>query len=261
MQILPRNVICVLGRWRDFAVLREAVASCGEDFTFDAEYSSLAHDDRMPVAFDAASDPFDPSLTEEDLENIRSHTVVAYILSSPIPQTESEEIAARTLLLIATLLELGAVAAKSESAGLAHGRARWLEFARKFREAKTRGDIHSARAVLFRAWVQRLIHDESAATYYSTGMHLLGHRDLEIDDSLDPQAALEWIDLLGLYLVADQPNRPLLDGEGFRLQNDGPRRIFRLSSCGRYEIDDFFSIRTAISGSPRRKPHRATHNR
>jgi hypothetical protein len=40
-------------------------------------------------------------------------------------------------------------------------------------------------------------------------MHLLGQRDIEIESSLDPDAAVEWIDLLGLYLVADRPNQLL----------------------------------------------------
>ena len=71
-------------------------------------------------------------------------------------------------------------------------------------------------------------------------MHLLGRRDTEIEDSLEPSDALEWIDLMGLYLVADKPNRPINDGEGFRLRDEGPRRIIRKIPCERYEEDEFF---------------------
>jgi hypothetical protein len=71
-------------------------------------------------------------------------------------------------------------------------------------------------------------------------MHLLGRRDVEIDSTVDVPSAVEWIDLLGLYLVADQPTRPVRDGDGFRLRDDGPRRLMRLRPCARYDADDFF---------------------
>ncbi|QEF97194.1 hypothetical protein Mal15_12320 [Stieleria maiorica] len=240
MDVLPRHVICVLGRWRDFSVVQSAVATCGDDFTLDGEYSQLVPDERMVVAFEASMDRFDPTITAEDWDNIQTHTAVAYILSPPISKAAAESISARTLLLAVTLLNQGGLAVKSESAGLAHGRKRWIELGRKYSIATERNDAHSASATLYWAWVQRAIHDTSSATLYSIGMHLLGQRDTEIDDSLAFSTALQWIDLMGLYLVADKPDRPVLDGEGFRLRNEGPRRIIRRVPCDRYEQDDFF---------------------
>jgi hypothetical protein len=76
--------------------------------------------------------------------------------------------------------------------------------------------------------------------FYSVGMHLLGQRDTEIEDSLDPATALEWIDLLSLYLIADNPTRPVDDGDGFRLRTAGPRRVIRHVPCDRYEDDEYF---------------------
>lgn len=240
MDILPRHVICILGSWRDFSDVQAAVSACGGDFTLDKEYSQLSPDDRMSTAFEASLDRFDPTITDEDWDNIRSHTAVAYILSPPMSQPAAESISARALLLTAMLLNQGGLAAKSESAGLAHGRQRWIELGRKYSAATDQDDAHTASAMLYWAWVQRAIHDTSTATLYSVGMHLLGQRDTEIDDSLDPSTALQWIDLMGLYLVSDKPDRPVLDGEGFRLRNEGPRRTIRHEPCERYEEDEFF---------------------
>lgn len=47
------------------------------------------------------------------------------------------------------------------------------------------------------------------------------------------------MDLLGLYLVSDSPKRPVNDGEGFRLKDEGPRRVIRFLPCEQIEEDDF----------------------
>jgi thiol-disulfide isomerase/thioredoxin len=240
MEILPRHVICVLGQWHNFDQVKDAVAACGEDFTLDEEYSQLSPDARMTAAFEASVDRFHPSMTDDDWEAVRNHTAVAYILSPPIHADAAESISARALLLTATLLNQGGLAAKSESAGLAHGRSRWIELGRSYMEANTAGDPHSASATLYWAWVQRLLHDPADGLFYCCGMHLLGHRDTEIDDSLPVADALEWIDMMGLYLVADKPDRPVLAGEGFRLCDEGPRRIINFTACERYDDDGFF---------------------
>ena len=92
MDIFPRHVICILGRWHDFSDVQAAVAACGDDFTFDEEYSQLSPDDRMSTAFEASMDRFNPTITDEDWENIRSHSAVAYILSPPMPQPAAESV-------------------------------------------------------------------------------------------------------------------------------------------------------------------------
>jgi hypothetical protein len=71
-------------------------------------------------------------------------------------------------------------------------------------------------------------------------MHLLGLPDTEISSALPPLEAAEWIDTMHLYLVAEQPTRPVFDGQGFRMANDGPRKIIRHTPCHRCEQDDFF---------------------
>lgn len=87
--------------------------------------------------------------------------------------------------------------------------------------------------------MRRPLVDKDDAVYYSCGMHLLGECDVEIESSVRIEEAVEWIDLLGLYLVADRPNRPVKEGEGFRLSDSGPRRVMSFKPCGRYEDDGF----------------------
>ena len=81
--------------------------------------------------------------------------------------------------------------------------------------------------------------DDDEAVYYSCGMHLLGERDVEIEAGLDLADALEWMDLLGLYLVGERPTRPLKDGQGFRLKDEGSRPVMSFRPCERYEEDGF----------------------
>ena len=171
---------------------------------------------------------------------IHSHKSVASVLSPAIKKSEAEHISATTLMLVSELLQAGGIAAKSESAGLAHGRDRWLDLAIQYTNALKTGDTHSAAATLYRTWVQRAIHDPDSNSLYSVGMHLLGRRDVELNDDCEISDAVNWIDLMGLYLVADKPNRSLRDGEGFRLSDQGPRRVIEIGECLRYAEDDFF---------------------
>jgi Protein kinase domain len=48
------------------------------------------------------------------------------------------------------------------------------------------------------------------------------------------------LDMLALYLLAEKPARGVHAGEGFRLTDDGERRVLRARTCKRYEEDDFF---------------------
>jgi hypothetical protein len=238
--VLPRHVICVLGKWRDLDEVDAVVGQLGDSgFELDREFSQLVRDSRMKKSFDVSYDRVNPSMTDEDWRAVRDHKAVAYILSPPIQKELAADISGLALLLTAALLQRGGIAAKGETAGIAHGRARWLELAADFGRAREQGNTVDEGATLYRAWVKRPLLGEEDEVYYSCGMHLLGERDIEIEAELDLQAALEWMDLLGFYLVGDRPTRPLKDGEGFRLTDAGPRRVMRFLDCHRYEEDDF----------------------
>jgi hypothetical protein len=238
--VIPRHVICALGNWRRLdevdAIIRQEGFS---DFELDREFSQLSPDDRMMVSFDASYDRVAPSMSDGDWNAVRTHGAVAYVLSPPIRKAHAAEISGRALLLTAAILRGGGVAAKGEGAGIAHGRARWLELGEELARARERGDPHTEGATLYWAWVRRPLIDEDEAVYYSCGMHLLGEPDIEIETRLELADALMWMDLLGLYLVGDRPTRPLKDGEGFRLKDEGPRRVMRFRPCERYDEDGF----------------------
>jgi hypothetical protein len=71
-------------------------------------------------------------------------------------------------------------------------------------------------------------------------MHLLGDRDAEMAASGEVMDDVAWLDMLALYLLAEKPERGVHAGEGFRLADDGERRVLRARKCKRYEEDDFF---------------------
>jgi hypothetical protein len=210
-----------------------AEAGAGQ-FTLDREFSTLTPEPRMTDAFQASYDRATPSMTDEDWQAIQAHKSVMYVLSPPIPKEEAIEISGQTLQVIAALLRKGGLAAKAESAGIAHGKNRWLQLAERYANAPK---AHAGYAALFKAFVRRPI--QTKMLYYSCGMHLLGERDVEISTKLDDTVALEWIDLLCLYLVADRPTREVKEGDGFRLRDDGPRRIMNFWDCKRFSDDDF----------------------
>jgi hypothetical protein len=240
-EIVPRHVLCVLGNWQSFYAVETVLARVGgSGFKIDREFSQLQPDERMMDSFGASYDRVTPSMTDADWQAMESHSAVAYILSPYARAETALDISRRALFLIAALLENGGVAAKSESAGIAHGRERWLELAADYVRAAKNRDEHSQRAALYWAFVRRPIQDDDKGVFYSCGMHLLGKRDAEIDFEMEVDSAVEWIDMLGLYLVAEQPQRPLRAGEGFRLRDAGPRRVMRFHPCARYDEDEFF---------------------
>ena len=132
------------------------------------------------------------------------------------------------------MFDAGGVAVKSESAGIAHGAARWRKLAK---QARSQDPLERADALRL-AFVRRPIGDDDD-TLYSCGMHLLGERDVEISASGDVHDDIGWMDLLAIYLLAEKPARGVHEGEGFRQKTGGERRVLRASECTRYESDDF----------------------
>jgi hypothetical protein len=236
----PRHVLCALGNWTDFEPIIQLLSQRFDDFELDEDFSTLSADARMPRAFEISAEVGSSTLTKSDQRAVASHSAVVYVLSPSMERGDAARVSGRALELVAALFELGALAIKSESAGLAHGRKRWLGLAESYRKARAAEDDHGSGAALYFAWVQRPIHDEDDGVVYSVGMHLLGEPDTEVDAKVDMANACEWIDLMGLYLAADRPTRPVKDGEGFRLSEGGARRVIRKRPCRRYEDDDFF---------------------
>ncbi len=129
--VLARQVICFTGSWSSFDGVARLVHDVGgANFKLDREFSSLTPDPRMPQAFEASIDPVSPSFSEQDRHAVLAHRAVAYVLSPPMEARASIAVSARMLKVVAALLDVGgATAAKGDSSGLGHGKARWLELA------------------------------------------------------------------------------------------------------------------------------------
>lgn len=229
--ILPRQILCALGAWTDLDVL-EATLPGG--FSLDRAESRLEPDPRMEKAFAASADRVVPSMSDEDLSAIRDHAAVAYILCPRLTPSMARASAATTLALVKRLFEAGAVAIKSESGGIAHGRARWLELA----QMSAADDPFDAALALYFAFVRRPLL--AKPVYHSCGMHLLGEPDVEIEDRERVLEALDWIDTLAAYLLTEKPTDGVEDGHTFRRTEKDKRRVLRSHPCVRYERDDLF---------------------
>ncbi len=233
MTALPRQVLSVLGPWRSLDEVAKVIERA-PGFTLDREASALSNDARMEAAFEASADRVTPSMSDEDLRAIREHAAVAYVLSPPIEAAEAMDIARETLALIVRLFEAGAAAVKSESAGIAHGRERWLELARE----AAGDDPEDSAVAIYLAFVRRPLLDEPV--YYTCGMHLLGERDVEVPTREKVLDAVDLLDTLAIYLLTEKPPDGVEQGHTFRRSEKDPLRELRAHPCARYPEDDFF---------------------
>jgi hypothetical protein len=232
--VQPRHVVCLLGSWKSFGEIERVLAEKGgEGFEIDTDYSKLEPDPRMAAAFAASADRVTPSMTDADRDAIRDHKSVAYLLSPPIAPGKGQVISRQMLAIVDALVDVGITAIKGESSGIAHGLSRWRVLA-----SHAAGGTKLERASALRlAWVRRPIKD--GEILYTCGMHLLGERDIEIAASDDVASDLGWMDLLAIFLLAEQPEGGVAEGEGFRQTEDGERRVLRAHACERYEEDSF----------------------
>lgn len=226
----PRHVLCALGPWKSFDELDALAERFG--FEVDHEFSQLERDERMPRAFDVSFDRVSLSVTPEDRDAIAQHTAVAYLLSPHISKQKAGIISMQALKVVEALFAAGAVAVKSESAGIAHGKDRWLELA-----AGAQADTSVGEELYF-AWVRRPLKGDDV--FYTCGMHLLGEPDLQVSSALAPMDAVSWLDALALYLVTERPPRGVHPGNTFVRTPEDTKRVMRFLPCTEYEGDDFF---------------------
>jgi hypothetical protein len=126
----PRHVLCFLGRQGTFSLLCRSIQSAIDDFApgfeIDTLYSQGKPDVRMAESFDASWDRVHKGAwTEEDEEAVLKHGCVIYVLGPHMDAENAIEMSANALRLVVHALDSGATAAKGESAGVAHGAARW----------------------------------------------------------------------------------------------------------------------------------------
>ena len=232
---LPKIVLCVVGGKN----LSDKAPSVLEPAGIEHEWSD--QDPRMLSAFQASSLRCDPSLQPEDLAGVASHSKVLYVLSNNFTASEAPGVSRAFLRTGARLLEAGGVAMKCESAGIAHGRLRWLELARQV-------ETQDSWSSLIRAFVQYPI--VSGDDFYSCGMHLLGRPDLIVSETLlrklhgakeDPAwKAVDLFRVFANYLLAECAEGGFASGHTFSLSANGPRYRVLWETCTGYEEDDFF---------------------
>ncbi|MBD9591723.1 MULTISPECIES: hypothetical protein [unclassified Ensifer] len=189
-EVKPRHVLCLLGGERPFSDLCEMIQSAIDDFALgfeiDYTFSEDAPDDRMPISFEVCRDRVKKGAwTEVDEEAVSDHRSVIYVLGPPMTAEDAVKHSAIALRLVAHTLDNGIVAAKGESAGVAHGVERWKELARDAEGQTGAALAHPCRL----AFAKRPIGTDEHL--YSIGFHLVGIPEVYAPRSLsDDELAL-----------------------------------------------------------------------
>jgi hypothetical protein len=176
----PRHLICALGEDLDALIAAaESFRGTAVQFTVDRDYSSDEADDRMDRSFGVCWDRVWPGAwTDADEEAVASHGAVMYALSPSLEREHAAAAAADAVKFAAHLLDHGAVAVKGESAGIAHGAARWRQLANELDLATGRARDRIARL----AMTKRPLGGDDY--YESLGNHLVGLPEVYIGKAI-----------------------------------------------------------------------------
>ncbi|SJM33929.1 hypothetical protein [Mesorhizobium delmotii] len=180
----PRHVLCLLGRQGRFfelcRLIQSAIDNFAPGFEIDTKFSQEAPDDRMAVSFDVSWDRVhEGARTEKDEEAVLEHGCVIYVLGPHMDAENAVETSANALRLIVHALDNGATAAKGESAGVAHGAARWKQLGRDAEHHKE--GVALARLCRL-AFSRRPLSDGEFLC--SVGFHLIGLPEVFVPRSL-----------------------------------------------------------------------------
>jgi len=229
----PRHLICALGG--DLPTLVAAANSFRgrTAFTVDDSYSSDEADDRMDRSFGVCWDRVYPNAwTEADEEAVASHGAVMYALSPSLERADAAAAAADAVRFVVHLLDHGATAVKGESAGVAHGAARWRQLASELEAATGLARDRVARL----AMTKRPLGGDGC--YESLGNHLVGLPEVYVtkvvgltergavkllDDIADELAA--GIDVIAKYEASLDLISPYEDGFEFKINPYGIVRV------------------------------------
>ncbi|MFB6415810.1 MULTISPECIES: hypothetical protein [Bradyrhizobium] len=140
--VKPRHVLCFLGKDERLLQPPKALARTIADFDFeiDRTHSQARPDANMARSFGVCWDRvFPKAWTASDEAAVANHKSVLYVLSPPMAQQKTAAYSAAALQIVDEMFDAGAVAAKGESAGIAHGVARW----RALMDQARKGSINS----------------------------------------------------------------------------------------------------------------------
>lgn len=229
--VQPRHVLCFLGGEHQLAQMSDAahaaIAKFATGFEVDTTYSTDRADPVMVRSFGVCWDRVAPSAwTPADEEAVASHKSVLYVLSPRMRPDTSMVISTAALFLVEKMISCCATAAKGESAGVAHGIARWRELALHAAAALKTDDDFAVSRICRLAFAKRPLESE---TYLeSVGYHLVGLPEVYVAKALG----------------TDRENAELMDAVADELTKRGVDAVLRerkakLSFASGYAPDDF----------------------
>jgi hypothetical protein len=229
--VKPRHVLCFLGGEPDWAPLaaaaNAAIGKFATGFHVDTRYSQGEPDERMERSFGVSWDRVAPGAwTHVDEDAVTHHKSVLYVLSPPMTADTAVTISTAALFLVEAVITAGAVAVKGESAGVAHGLARWRELTMQCSRAVQAGDDFATSRACRLAFAKRPL--ESDKYVESVGFHLVGLPEVYVAKGLGTDRAKAAI----MDAVADELTERKLDD----VLRD---RKARLSHTSTYAEDDF----------------------
>jgi hypothetical protein len=183
--VKPRHVLCFLGKDEGLLHPPEAVVKTIADFNFeiDRTYSQAKPDPHMERSFGVCWDRvFPKAWSEADEMAVFNHKAVLYVLSPPMEQQKTVAYSAAALRIVEEMIEAGATAVKGESAGVAHGLARWRQLARECKAAATTNQGLAVTAAMSRSCRLAFAKRPLAGDTYneSVGFHLVGLPDIYV---------------------------------------------------------------------------------
>jgi hypothetical protein len=167
--------------------------------------------------FYASGERFD----EELLRELEKHTYTVYVIAKVDDTERLQEV----IDVGMELLNIGGLALKVETAGVAYSKEEWKELA----EDKEIFPMYSH--------LVTLVGDEEGG-YYSCGMQAFNLPDVVLDGGIDPEVAVDLLNDFNLHNIFEKPN--LKDGDTISFTEDSP--MYRLAHYidERYEQEDPF---------------------
>ncbi|MFK4487964.1 hypothetical protein [Bradyrhizobium sp. USDA 336] len=183
--VKPRHVLCFLGKNESLLHPPKAVAKTIADFGFeiDRTYSQANPDPHMERSFGVCWDRvFPKAWSEADEMAVLNHKAVLYVLSPSMEQHKTVAYSAAALRIVEEMIEAGATAVKGESAGVAHGLARWRQLARECKAAANTNQGLTVTPAMGRSCRLAFAKRPLAGDTYneSVGFHLVGLPDIYV---------------------------------------------------------------------------------
>jgi len=169
--------------------LLEAAEPVVQDFGFsiDRTYSQGRPDPKMQWSFEVCRDRVSPNAwSPADEDAVIHHKSVLYVLGPPMNQSKTIAFSAAALRIVEELIDAGAIAVKGESAGVAHGLARWQQLADECKKAARTSHGLALTPAMSRicrlAFAKRPLASERY--FESVGFHLVGLPEVYVAKSL-----------------------------------------------------------------------------